>query len=234
MPIVGIDDHIAVVNFPQFSPAPSGFKDDLVKDFRVRTGSDYRDRGGQIRLIRWIFNHPQHVPDSHDYDFSILKLKTHLKFDEKCQAIKLPRSDEHIKDGTNLTVSGWGITMNSKESNVKLRALVVPKINDDVCRKIYMDVAKITPRMFCAGFKEGGKDSCRGITIIHTIKGITRLNFLKCLSCQFSEDSGGPLVKGKVLMGIVSWGEGCATRGHPGVYARVASVRKWIRLVTDL
>jgi trypsin len=58
--------------------------------------------------------------------------------------------------------------------------------------------------MFCAGLKEGGKDSCQG-------------------------DSGGPIVdEDNVLIGTVSWGEGCAAAGKPGVYARVASLLDYI------
>jgi secreted trypsin-like serine protease len=67
----------------------------------------------------------------------------------------------------------------------------------------------ITPVMMCAGLVDGGKDSCQG-------------------------DSGGPLVvKGPRerydrIVGIVSWGEGCALKGRPGVYTRVSAVHDWV------
>jgi trypsin len=58
--------------------------------------------------------------------------------------------------------------------------------------------------MVCAGLNTGGKDSCQG-------------------------DSGGPLVdSSKRLIGIVSWGNGCALANYAGVYARVGALRTWI------
>jgi hypothetical protein len=61
--------------------------------------------------------------------------------------------------------------------------------------------------MMCAGYREGGVDSCKG-------------------------DSGGPLVwragDGPVLVGVVSWGDGCACELRYGVYTQVASYTDWI------
>ncbi|EAU63323.1 trypsin-like serine protease, partial [Stigmatella aurantiaca] len=65
----------------------------------------------------------------------------------------------------------------------------------------------ITADQIAAGYAAGGKDSCQG-------------------------DSGGPLVvngaSGKILAGVVSWGEGCALPNYPGLYARVSSFQPWI------
>lgn len=84
-----------------------------------------------------------------------------------------------------------------------LRKVDVPVIGRNDCREFYG--RDVTANMFCAGFVEGGKDSCQG-------------------------DSGGPLIDAntRTLMGVVSWGRGCAEANSPGVYARVDSTRDFI------
>lgn len=57
--------------------------------------------------------------------------------------------------------------------------------------------------MICGAVPEGGKDACQG-------------------------DSGGPFAVGGELVGITSWGFGCALKGYPGVYSRVPALRSWV------
>lgn len=50
---------------------------------------------------------------------------------------------------------------------------------------------------------------------------------------------GGPLLAfteegDPQLVGVVSWGRGCAQPNYPGVYGRVTSARLWIKEVTGV
>lgn len=81
------------------------------------------------------------------------------------------------------------------EQSDHLMKVGVPITTDEECSTAYGESYK-PEGMVCAGVPEGGKDSCQG-------------------------DSGGPMVVENKLVGVVSWGEGCARPGKPGVYARV-------------
>jgi trypsin len=76
---------------------------------------------------------------------------------------------------------------------------------------------KVTPDMVCAG-GDAGKDACKvDINQIY--------HLYNCF--LFQGDSGGPMMFCSSLecklVGVVSWGLGCAREGKPGVYAEVSS-----------
>ena len=68
--------------------------------------------------------------------------------------------------------------------------------------------------MVCAGIPAGGIDSCQGDS------GGPEMVFLK---------DGTP-----VVMGIVSWGYGCASPNRYGVYARVNSMLPFLSQYVDI
>uniref|UniRef100_A0AAG5D7P5 trypsin n=1 Tax=Anopheles atroparvus TaxID=41427 RepID=A0AAG5D7P5_ANOAO len=172
----------------------------------VRAGSTLKDRGGQIRELSEAIMHPDWDDDSNDSDIALLKLEAPLVLDgERVASIELEEADAPDPDeGTFATVTGWGATMNYLHSNRVLRSTEVPIVSRRNCGLAYQRTGPITERMICAGFYLGGHDSCQG-------------------------DSGGPLVLNGLQVGVVSWANGCAQKGYPGVNARVASVRDWIR-----
>ncbi|XP_019524966.3 trypsin 3A1 [Aedes albopictus] len=174
----------------------------------IMVGSADRKQGKVFKLKR-IISHPLYDPNTVDYDFSLLELREDMPFDSTRAPIPLPEQDESLAEGALCRVSGWGDTMSWTESTSMLRATDVPSIDQDRCSDAYTNFGGITPRMICAGYWEGGKDACQG-------------------------DSGGPLVSNGKLVGVVSWGYGCALEGFPGVYARVAAVRDWIRKESGL
>lgn len=80
--------------------------------------------------------------------------------------------------------------------------VTVPIVDQDQCTTMLDGLFNITPRHICAS--EEGLDACNG-------------------------DSGGPLTVNGEIVGVVSWGEGCADIRFPGVYARVSAVLPWIQ-----
>uniref|UniRef100_A0A3Q3GKR4 Transmembrane serine protease 4a n=1 Tax=Labrus bergylta TaxID=56723 RepID=A0A3Q3GKR4_9LABR len=89
-----------------------------------------------------------------------------------------------------------------------LQKASIPLIDQAKCSSPSIYGSSITERMICAGFLEGKVDACQG-------------------------DSGGPLVYFSSskwhLVGVVSWGVGCARKGRPGVYCNVEVVSNWIQ-----
>jgi secreted trypsin-like serine protease len=108
--------------------------------------------------------------------------------------------------GSPTQVSGYGLTKpgNNNSGSDTLKVATTPIISDSTCGSpsVYGS-AFVASSMVCAGYLAGGVDSCNG-------------------------DSGGPLqapAQGGVfrLVGLVSWGYGCAAANAPGVYARVGA-----------
>ncbi|AJE86250.1 S1 family peptidase [Streptomyces physcomitrii] len=111
-------------------------------------------------------------------------------------------TDASYNEG-DFTVAGWGADKEGGDQQRYLLKAEVPFVDDAACGNAYGD--DLTPdEEICAGLiEEGGVDTCQG-------------------------DSGGPMFRKDdsgafIQVGIVSWGQGCAQPGYPGVYTEVST-----------
>lgn len=163
------------------------------------------DKNAEIFQAKKIIAHPQYDENTTDWDYALIQLSG----DSKYEPIALNSEEIQIPEKSTLmaTTAGWGTTTeNSYYLPTLLQKVDVPLVSAAACDEAYP--GKVTDRMICAGLEEGGKDSCQG-------------------------DSGGPLMMEdadhhRALVGIVSWGYGCARPKQYGVYSKVNAAYSWI------
>ncbi len=167
---------------------------------------------GQRIGVSTVIKHPLYDGSaSDDNDVALLRLSAPAALNSVVDTIALASGGAIEAGGVTATVSGWGTTSSGgSESSTLLYAPVDTWTNSD-CSTPYPNT--ITATMLCAGGAQSNTtDSCQG-------------------------DSGGPLAVeaqtyGWTLIGVVSFGTGCASPGIPGVYARVSQYISWIQANT--
>ncbi|XP_018789787.1 PREDICTED: uncharacterized protein LOC108969488 [Bactrocera latifrons] len=168
--------------------------------------------------VRRIDVHPyfKFTPQADRFDVSVLTLERPVHFMPHIAPICLPEKNEDFL-GKFGWAAGWGaLNPGSRLRPKTLQAVDVPVIENRICERWHRQNGinvVIYPEMMCAGYRNGGKDSCQG-------------------------DSGGPLMHEKngrwYLIGVVSAGYSCASRGQPGIYHRVPYTVDWISYVVGL
>uniref|UniRef100_W8AF38 Serine proteinase stubble n=1 Tax=Ceratitis capitata TaxID=7213 RepID=W8AF38_CERCA len=168
--------------------------------------------------VRRIDVHPyfKFTPQADRFDVSVLTLERPVHFMPHIAPICLPDKNEDFL-GKFGWAAGWGaLNPGSRLRPKTLQAVDVPVIENRICERWHRQNGinvVIYPEMMCAGYRNGGKDSCQG-------------------------DSGGPLMHEKngrwYLIGVVSAGYSCASRGQPGIYHRVPYTVDWISYVVGL
>lgn len=151
--------------------------------------------------------HPKWDEDTNDNDIALLELAAPVTPSPTITPIRFATTEKEPTAGTLLTVSGWGATKEGGASSILLMTVDVPVVPISRCNRSASYNGAATRRMVCAGGDEGGKDSCQG-------------------------DSGGPAVTiddEPTVVGVVSWGLGCARPWKYGVYTRVGAFAEWIR-----
>ena len=180
------------------------------KKIRVWVGGyDLRQSGGgQSVKVKKIHLHPGYDDDTLRNDLALLELQSPVDGSlPRAVAADAAITSKLAKPGKVVTVSGWGALSENGASPNVLHEVALPVVSNAECNSGASYGGEIVSSQLCAGLRDGGKDSCYG-------------------------DSGGPLWASHQgqdhLLGIVSWGEGCALPRKYGVYTRVASFKSWI------
>uniref|UniRef100_A0A3Q3GLR6 Transmembrane serine protease 4a n=1 Tax=Labrus bergylta TaxID=56723 RepID=A0A3Q3GLR6_9LABR len=141
-----------------------------------------------------------------DYDIAMMRLSSPISMGESQRPVCLPPKSFGLQAGASMAVTGWGYLEEDGNVSPTLQKASIPLIDQAKCSSPSIYGSSITERMICAGFLEGKVDACQG-------------------------DSGGPLVYFSSskwhLVGVVSWGVGCARKGRPGVYCNVEVTCSW-------
>jgi trypsin len=183
----------------------SGAPDSVVIGMHSRKDTSRTEKFKAKRAII----HPKFNSNTMDYDFALIELDGNSSY-----PVIMLNTDPMLApmiDSGNTTIvaitAGWGATREGGSLPDALMKVDVPLVTRAACAAAYSG-STISDRMICAGYDLGGKDSCQG-------------------------DSGGPLeVRGigdaRVLVGVVSWGEGCARKKKYGVYSNVSEAIPWV------
>lgn len=164
--------------------------------------SSIEDQESAIKSTKLIV-HEGYDKKTHFNDVGLIILAESLVYSSSIQPIPLALHKPTV--GSIACVTGWG--KNDENAAVlqnNLQMVQLKIVDSGYCNNQYSEKnLVITEEMVCAAAEDYSKDSCQG-------------------------DSGGPLVVQGELVGIVSWGNGCARDGFPGVYASVTHHMQWI------
>lgn len=189
-------------------------------------------------------------------DICLLKLSSTVQYNDHVQPACMPNSHDGLSDDLVLTdddkldletypideetgkqkqkiecfVAGWGYRQENKWTSLPdiLQDAQVQLFYNETCEAAYEEDGVqyyVRDAMSCLGHEEGGIDACQGDSggPLICIEETDRTQF-------WTDPTTGTYAPhyNPVLRGVVSWGEGCARKGKPGVYARVSKYTEWI------
>ncbi|NWV99970.1 FA7 factor, partial [Machaerirhynchus nigripectus] len=189
---------------------------DLVRPQHVTLG-DFdkyqREFKEQKIAVERSWTHPHYNSNNYNGDIALLYLSSAAVLNEYMIPICLPSPNLAAllsKEGRVGMVSGWGATHERGSTLHFLMKVRLPIVGLERCQRAMARL--LTDGMFCAGHSTAAADACKG-------------------------DSWGPFTVAHrntwFLLGIVSWGEGCAEQGKKGVYTRVSNYIPWIKEVVE-
>lgn len=166
---------------------------------------------GVVTSVKHVMRHPSYIPPAMYADIALVELVDSITFTTKIKPACLYPYYDTVP--TQAWVCGWGVTEFGAENRADVLQKALLDIVDNVACTIRYNTSRavphgVTPSMICAG--GWNIDTCQG-------------------------DSGGPLqiihpanLCLFQIVGITSFGQGCALVDAPGVYTRVSHYISWI------
>ncbi|KAL0108950.1 hypothetical protein PUN28_014214 [Cardiocondyla obscurior] len=168
------------------------------------------EQEGILITIKNLTRHPDYTPPAMYADIALIELTNDVPFSTSIRPACLYQQYDTVP--TKAWVSGWGVTAFGGDISDTLQKVQLDLVDNLLCTRQYNSSIEVpygvSPSMICAG--DPHKDSCQG-------------------------DSGGPLQMIHPtnecvfqIIGVTSFGMGCATDHIPGVYTRVSHYLTWI------
>jgi secreted trypsin-like serine protease len=160
------------------------------------TSSNGGQAPAQYRSGVRVFKHPNYVPGPEINDFALIRLNSRVSI----QPVNVDQdnlSGSYANGKHNLWPIGFGTTNENTDAYTsRLMHVETKYVDNSRCNSMY-GASRIKTNMMCTA--DPGQDACYG-------------------------DSGGPLFDSdsNTVVGVVSWGDGCADSRYPGVYSRIS------------
>ncbi|XP_026498173.2 serine protease snake-like [Vanessa tameamea] len=179
-----------------------------------------KEKGPKHVPISRIIKHNLYKAPKRYYDIAIIELAEYVSIGPLIRPACLWSSSD-TSPLNKLSITGWGvIDPVSRQTSTELQVAEVDLIDDKTCDEILKPKRNrlwmgLADHQICAGHLPGGIDTCQG-------------------------DSGGPL-QAKInltqkwpiyyLVGVTSFGVGCARANTPSVYVRISNLIDWIESI---
>ncbi|XP_077192380.1 serine protease 57-like [Paroedura picta] len=162
-----------------------------------------KEASQQILGIRESIAYPSYDSGTVKNDIRMLKLNGSVVFNRFVKRVLLPAPETDLQPGVTCWVIGWGDISNFGTLPAKLMEANTTVIERTMCNSSWN--GHIFDCMICAANKDQGlRGFCTG-------------------------DSGGPLICGNRVHGIVSFnGRRCGDRRFPDVYTRISKYISWV------
>lgn len=180
--------------------------------YRVLIGSADLKKASKVEIAN-VHVHPAYDPRSFDNNVALLQLSAPVDLPPLAISRQPASAVMRVEEGTgSAVVAGWGTLTEpdageTPDQNL-MRHLSVRMVTNEDCNRPESYDGKVTPTQLCAASVFESVDVCQGY-------------------------SGAPLItfdaKGRQFaIGLVSWGEGCARKNKPTVYADIGTQIAWI------